>query len=94
MLSRASVEKADNRANSSGRGDAMGQLRAVIDLPARAEASTLVRAAVRSVLAAWQLTELTADAELVASELFADAIRHAPCWAARRMTSLPGCSDT
>lgn len=42
------------------------------------QAAAQARSAVRRALAAWGMTELSADAELLASELVANATEHAP----------------
>jgi anti-sigma regulatory factor (Ser/Thr protein kinase) len=56
----------------------VGQWRAVIDLPATVHAPASARAVVGSVLRAWELAEISADAQLVISELVTNAYRHAP----------------
>src|SRR4051812_7970299 len=56
----------------------MAQLRAVADVPADRRAPAAARGLVRAVLRGWQMVDLTADAELVVSELVTTALRPAP----------------
>lgn len=55
----------------------MGQLRALVDLPARSASPAAARRVIASVLPAWGLTELVDDAQLVTSELVTNALSHA-----------------
>ena len=56
----------------------MGQWRAIIDLPATAEAPAAARGVVGSLLQVWGLGGVNHDAQLVVSELVTNAFRHAP----------------
>jgi len=56
----------------------MAQWRASIDVPASAHGPAAARRVVAALLPVWELPELSADAELVVSELVTNAYRHAP----------------
>jgi anti-sigma regulatory factor (Ser/Thr protein kinase) len=56
----------------------MGQLRAVVELPATLRSAATARAVIRALLPAWGLTPVVDDAELVVSELVSNAVEHAP----------------
>jgi anti-sigma regulatory factor (Ser/Thr protein kinase) len=56
----------------------MGQMRALIDVPGKPSAIAMARQIVAAVLHSWDLPEIVDDAQLVASELLANAIEHAP----------------
>jgi len=56
----------------------MAQWRALIDVPASAHGPAAARHVVAALLPVWELPELSADAELVVSELVTNAYRHAP----------------
>jgi anti-sigma regulatory factor (Ser/Thr protein kinase) len=56
----------------------VGQLRAIVDLPATTGAPRMARRIVGALMSGWELASLRVDAELVASELVANALMHAP----------------
>ncbi len=56
----------------------MAQWRASIDVPASVQGPMAARRVVAALLPAWELPELSDDAELVVSELVTNAYRHAP----------------
>src|SRR4051812_22818914 len=61
-----------------GRCCLMGELRAVVELPATLRSAATARAVVRALLPAWGLGPVVDDAELVVSELVSNAVEHAP----------------
>ena len=56
----------------------MGELRARVDVPADAFGPTMARRLVVATTVGWGLASLSADAELVVSELVTNALLHAP----------------
>jgi anti-sigma regulatory factor (Ser/Thr protein kinase) len=56
----------------------MGQLRALVDVPASARGPAAARGVVAALLPVWNRGELVDDVELVVSELVTNAFRHAP----------------
>jgi anti-sigma regulatory factor (Ser/Thr protein kinase) len=56
----------------------MAQWRASIDVPASAQGPAAARRVVAALLPAWELPDLSDDAQLVVSELVTNAYRHAP----------------
>ena len=56
----------------------MGQLRALVDLPATEQAPGTARTVVGALASAWGLADLVDDARLVVSELVTNAVQHAP----------------
>lgn len=56
----------------------MGRFRAVVEVPATSVGPATARRVVGAVLEAWELTELSGDAQLVVTELVSNAYRHAP----------------
>ena len=56
----------------------MGQLRASIDIPATPHGIAAARHVVSALLPGWELPELSADAEILVSELVTNAYQHAP----------------
>jgi hypothetical protein len=55
----------------------VGQLRAVVELPAVPLAPAAARAALAALLPVWGLSGLAEDARLLVSELVTDAVQHA-----------------
>ena len=56
----------------------MGDLRACVDVPADPGGPTMARRVVVATTVGWGLASLSADAELVVSELVTNALLHAP----------------
>ncbi|HEV7193493.1 MAG TPA: ATP-binding protein [Jatrophihabitantaceae bacterium] len=56
----------------------MGQMHALVDIPGTPFAVGMARRIVEALLSAWELTEISDDAQLVVTELMGNAIDHAP----------------
>lgn len=56
----------------------MGQQRATVDIPATLAGPQVARNLVRVLLIGWELPTAVDDAQLIVSELVANAVRHAP----------------
>lgn len=56
----------------------MASLRAIVDVPLQLRRAGDIRATVAGTLRAWDVADLVDDAVLIASELFASAVRDAP----------------
>jgi anti-sigma regulatory factor (Ser/Thr protein kinase) len=56
----------------------MGQLKAIVELPATLHSAATARAVIRAILPGWGLRPIVDDAELIVSELVSNAVEHAP----------------